>query len=74
MSAITKTVTLSGGSPTSYEDAIRTILSRAAESVSEITRFEVVSMSGKVDGSGLPASFDITLLLTFVVKESLAHN
>lgn len=74
MNVITKTVTLSGGSATGYEDAIRTILSRAAESVSEITRFEVRSMSGSVDSAGLPNSFDVTLLVTFVVKESLAHN
>ena len=74
MNAITKTVTLSGGSATGYEDAIRTILSRAAESISEITRFEVLSMSGGVDGAGLPNSFDVTLLGTFVVKEPLAHH
>lgn len=74
MSAITKTVTLSGGSPASYEDAVRTVLGRAAESISEITRFEVTSMSGKVDTSGLPSSFEVTLLITFVVKDSPAHN
>ncbi len=74
MNAITKTVTLSGGSMTSYEDAIRVVLSRASESISEITRFEVVSMAGSVDSAGLPASFEVTLLVTFIVKESLAHN
>ena len=74
MSAITKTVTLSGGSATSYEDAIRTVLSRAAESISDITRFTVTAMSGTVDSSGIPSNFDVTLEIAFEVKDAPAHN
>ena len=74
MSAITKTVTIAGKSPTSYEDAIRTVLSRAAESISEITSFHVTDLSGEVDASGIPTTFDVTLEITFVVKDIPAHN
>lgn len=74
MGHITKTVTLSGGSSTSIEDAIGTVLGRAAETIAEIERFEVVSIDGAVDRAGVPSEFHVTLDITFAVKESPTHD
>ncbi len=71
MSMITKTVRLSGGSPGSIEDAVRTVLARAATTIDEITEFAVVSVRGSVDESGVPTEFSVTLDVTFAVKESV---
>lgn len=71
MSQITKSVRLSGSSSRSIEDAIRTVLARAATTIDEITRFDVVDVWGAVDGSGVPTEFSVTLDITFVVKESV---
>lgn len=71
MSHITKTVRISGGSTKSIEDAIRTVLARAATTIDEITRFDVVDVWGEVDESGVPTEFSVSLDITFVVKESV---
>ncbi|HEY5684931.1 MAG TPA: dodecin family protein [Acidimicrobiia bacterium] len=71
MSQITKTVRLSGSSPESIEDAVRTVLARAAVTVDEISRFDVVRVWGSVDDAGLPTEFSVALDITFVVKESV---
>lgn len=68
---IIKTVRLGGSSPTSIEDAVRTVLARAAVTIDEITRFELKDVSGTVDESGVPTSFDVVVDITFVVKESV---
>ncbi|MGQ0847651.1 MAG: dodecin family protein [Actinomycetota bacterium] len=70
--AITKTVRLSGGSEDSIEDAIRTVLARAAVTIRDIQRFTVVRVSGKVDNAGVPTDFEVTLDITFTVREALA--
>jgi flavin-binding protein dodecin len=71
MSKITKTVRLSGSAATSIEDAIKTVLARAAATIDEITRFRVVSVGGEVDSAGVPTEFSIVMDVTFVVKESI---
>ena len=71
MTQITKTVRLSGSSPDSIEDAIRTVLARAAITIDEITRFEVAKVWGEVDEAGVPTEFSVTLDITFTVKESV---
>ena len=71
MAQITKTVRLSGSSPESVEDAVRTVLARAATTIDEITRFDLVHTWGSVDSSGVPTEFSVTLDLTFIVKESV---
>lgn len=71
MSQIAKTVRVSGSSPDSIEDAIRTILARAATTIDEITRFEIVKVGGHVDDAGVPTEFAVTLDITFTVKESV---
>lgn len=71
MSQITKTVRLAGSSPDSIEDAIRTVLARAAITIDEITKFELVRVGGQVDEAGVPTEFAVTLDITFTVKESV---
>ena len=68
---ITKTVRLGGSSPDSIEDAVRTVLARAAVTIDEITRFDLKDVSGTVDAAGVPTSFDVVVDVTFVVKESV---
>jgi hypothetical protein len=65
---------LSGSSPRSIEDAISGILGRAAETIEEIKSFKVVGVEGKVDRSGTPAEYTVTLDVCFVVKESAAEH
>lgn len=71
MAHITKTVRLSGSSGRGIEDAVRTVLARAATTIDEITKFEVVEMWGSVDDSGVPTEFSVTLDITFTVKDSV---
>ena len=68
---ITKTVRLGGSSADSIEDAVRTVLARAAVTIDEITRFELKDVGGTVDESGVPTSFEVVVDITFVVKESV---
>jgi flavin-binding protein dodecin len=69
--SITKTIRLSGGSTDSIEDAIRTVLARAAVTIRDITRFEVVKVGGRVDSAGVPTDFEVTVDITFTVRESV---
>ena len=71
---INKTVRLSGGSSDSIEDAIRTVLARAAVTIRDITRFDVVHVSGQVDGAGVPTDFEVVLDITFRVRESMSRE
>jgi len=70
LTAVTKTVRLSGGSERSIEDAISTVLARAAVSIEDIAAFEIVRAGGTVSGSGVPASYEVTLDITFAVRET----
>jgi flavin-binding protein dodecin len=74
MGPITKTVRVSGSSPRSIEDAISGILGRAAETLEEIQSFKVVEVAGKVDRSGAPAEYTVTLDIGFAVRESAAEH
>jgi flavin-binding protein dodecin len=71
---ISKTVRLSGGSPDSIEDAIRTVLARAAVTIRDITRFDVAHVSGQVDSAGVPTDFEVVLDITFKVRESMSRE
>jgi flavin-binding protein dodecin len=66
---VTKTLRLSGGSQRSIEDAISTVLARAATSVEDIASFEVVQVRGTVDDAGVPSSYDVTLDIVFNVRD-----
>ena len=69
--SISKTIRLSGGSSESIEDAIRTVLARAAVTIRDIERFDVVNVGGKVDGAGAPTDFRVTLDIVFKVREAI---
>lgn len=74
MSSITKTIRLSGQAGGSIEDAVRTVLARASSTISDIQRFEIVKVGGKVDGSGAPTLFTVTLDITFGIKDNVEHG
>ncbi len=74
MSSITKTIRLSGQAGDSIEDAVRTVLARAASTISDIQHFEIVEVGGKVDASGAPTVFTVTLDITFGIKYPVEHG
>lgn len=74
MSSITKTIRLSGAAEGSIEDAVRTVLARAAATISEIQHFRVVKVGGEVDDSGAPTMFTVTLDITFGIKDPVEHG
>ncbi len=61
MSSITKTIRLSGKADGSIEDAVRTVLARAASTISDIQKFEIVKVGGEVDDSGAPTMFSVVI-------------
>lgn len=71
---ITKTVRLTGSSPDSMEDAVRTVLARAAATVADITRWDMVEAGGRVDESGVPTEFEVTIDVTFGIRDSVEHG
>lgn len=74
MSEISKTIRLSGSSADSIEDAVRTVLGRAAVTISDITRWHLVRVGGRVDDSGVPTEFAVTVDITFAVKDAVEHG
>ncbi len=74
MSSITKTIRLSGQAGGSIEDAVRTVLARAASTVSDIQSFKIVKVGGTVDESGAPDLFTVTLDITFGIKDPVEHG
>ena len=74
MSSITKTIRLSGQAGDSIEDAVRTVLARAATTVADIQHFEIVKVGGSVDPSGAPTMFSVTIDITFGIKDVVEHG
>jgi len=74
MSSITKTIRLSGKAGGSIEDAVRTVLARAASTISDIQGFEVVTVGGEVDDSGAPTMFTVTVDITFGIMDPVEHG
>ncbi len=70
MTQVTKDVRVSGGSEHSIEDAISTVLGRAAVTIEDIHSFEVVSLGGTVSDDGTPSSYDVTLDIRFAVRDA----
>ncbi|MGH8915518.1 MAG: dodecin domain-containing protein [Acidimicrobiia bacterium] len=58
----------------SIEDAIRTCLARATAPISDIQSFRIVEVGGKVDDSGAPTLFTVTLDITFGIKDPVDHG
>src|SRR5690606_39966425 len=71
---IEKTIRLTGSSPDSMEDAVRTVLARAAATISDITRWDLVRAGGKVDASGVPTAFEVTIDVTFAIRDAVEHG
>ena len=70
---VTKTIRLAAGGE-SIDEAINTALARASATTHGITSFRVVEVGGAVDEAGVPSEYQVTLDITFVVKESpLGH-
>ena len=65
---VTKTVRLAAGADT-IEEAIATALARAAETTRGITSFKVVELGGEVDAAGVPAEYQVTIDVSFTVKD-----
>lgn len=74
MSSITKTIRLSGKAEGSIEDAVRTVLARAATTITDIHEFTIVKVGGEVDDSGTPTYFSVTLDITFGIKDPVEHG
>ena len=74
MSSITKTIRLTGQAADSIEDAVRTVLARAASTISDIQSFRIVEVGGKVDDSGVTTLFIVTLDITFGIKDPVEHG
>lgn len=74
MSSITKTIRLSGKAGGSIEDAVRTVLARAASTISDIQKFEIVKVGGEVDDSGAPTMFSVEVDITFGIKDPVDHG
>ena len=69
MARVTKTVRLAGHAESSIEDAISTVLARAATTIERISTYRVVDIRGDVDAAGLPRGYGVTLDITFEVRE-----
>ena len=70
---VTKTVRLGAGAPT-IEEAVTTVLARAAETTRGIQAFKIVEVTGSVDASGVPEEFQVTLDISFVVRDPIADH
>ena len=66
---VTKTIRLSAGGA-AIEEAISTVLARAAMTTQGIESFKIVEVAGKVDDAGVPSEYQVTIDVTFVVKEN----
>lgn len=71
---ITKTVRLTGSSADSIEDAVRIVLARAAATIHDIQRWDMVRAGGRVDDSGVPTEFEVTIDITFGIRDSVEHG
>jgi dodecin len=66
---IYKVVELVGSSETSIEDAIRTAISRASETVRHLRWFEVVQTRGHVE-NGKVSHYQVTLKVGFTMEKA----
>ncbi len=66
-SPIAKTVRLTGEADT-IEDAVSTVLGRAAHTIERIRSFRVVEIGGEVAPSGVATGYRVTVDITFEVK------
>ena len=66
---VTKTVRLTAGGAT-IEEAVSTALARAGMTTEGIETFKIIEVAGAVDDAGVPSEYQVTIDVTFVVKEN----
>jgi flavin-binding protein dodecin len=62
-----KQVEITGSSPTSIDDAVRTAIAKAARTIREIRWFQVVETRGQVD-NGKVAHWQVTVKIGFTLE------
>jgi hypothetical protein len=62
-----KQVEITGSSPTSIDDAVRTAIAKAAGTIREIRWFQVVETRGQVD-NGKVAHWQVTVKIGFTLE------
>ena len=67
---VEKSITLTGSSANSIEDAVNLAVSRAAVTIEGIRRFEVQHVSGTVE-NGTVATWHVKVQVTFLIQDRL---
>jgi len=67
---VEKSITLTGSSANSIEDAVNLAVSRAAVTIDGIRRVEILNVSGSVE-SGSVASWHVKVQVTFLIQDRL---
>jgi flavin-binding protein dodecin len=63
-----KTIELTGSSPNSIDEAVRTAIDRAGETVRNMRWFEVAEIRGEIENSQV-AHWQVTLKVSFTLDE-----
>lgn len=53
---------------------MRIVLARAAATIADIERWDMVRAGGRVDDSGVPTEFEVTVDITFAIRDSVEHG
>jgi flavin-binding protein dodecin len=67
---VEKSITLTGSSANSIEDAVNLAVSRAAVTIDGIRRVEILNVSGSVE-NGSVASWHVKVQVTFLIQDRL---
>lgn len=67
---VEKSITLTGSSANSIEDAVNLAVSRAAVTIEGIRRVEILNVSGTVE-NGSVANWHVKLQVTFLIQDRL---
>jgi flavin-binding protein dodecin len=67
---VEKSITLTGSSANSIEDAVNLAVSRAAVTIDGIRRVQILDVSGTVE-NGSVASWHVKLQVTFLIQDRL---
>ena len=67
---VEKSITLTGSSANSIEDAVNLAVSRAAVTIEGIRRVEVLQVTGTVE-NGSVATWHVKLQVTFLIQDRL---
>lgn len=67
---VEKSITLTGSSANSIEDAVNLAVSRAAVTIDGIRRVQILDVSGTVENGGV-ASWHVKVQLTFLIQDRL---